>query len=459
MQSLNPKLVLKNLIEHGNCLAWRIHVLTYIISIEKFPKWKKLLWTGGPEKNSIVEKPKDSSTKHMNFFRDTFSTILVKPKPKFAILLAYIVYIIISIYGLVNIDERFFSRRLYRDDSFMHEYNIIQNKYMPKFFTRLQILITSPIDYSDPSTQQEINNLISNISSLEFMTSDFAENWLRDFTNWARLYKDFENISISTEQEFISTLRTKYLRDAMYTSSDIVFNENYTKIIASRIVLQVDSVVQKTADLSKVIQSSRDLVDQINNFNVTVYNYWNRYIDETLMIRELTLKLTAMASAVVLCVSMIFIPSLVVSSCVFFTIISTELGVVGFMSLWGVSLDPLSLISLIICVGFSVDFAAHISYAFVSAGEELDVETKLKTSLHAVGLPVVQGALSTIFGVLPLYFVPAYCFIMMFKIIFLVISFSTIHALVILPVFLTMCEKFKCSRGCFSKDTYDVTSM
>ena len=49
-----------------------------------------------------------------------------------------------------------------------------------------------------------------------------------------------------------------------------------------------------------------------------------------------------------------------------FSIVSIEVGVVGFMTLWDVNLDSISMINLIMCIGFSVDFSAHISYHFMS---------------------------------------------------------------------------------------------
>ena len=65
-------------------------------------------------------------------------------------------------------------------------------------------------------------------------------------------------------------------------------------------------------------------------------------------------------------VSLIMIPNPVCSLWVAFSIVSIEIGVVGFMALWGVNLDSISMINLIMCIGFSVDFSAHISYHFMS---------------------------------------------------------------------------------------------
>ncbi|KAL7887304.1 hypothetical protein AOLI_G00050250 [Acnodon oligacanthus] len=71
--------------------------------------------------------------------------------------------------------------------------------------------------------------------------------------------------------------------------------------------------------------------------------------------------------------------------------------VAGFMALWDVNLDSISMINLVICIGFSVDFSAHISYAFVSSNEP-SRNKKAIDALYNLGYPMIQAAVSTIAG-------------------------------------------------------------
>ena len=61
--------------------------------------------------------------------------------------------------------------------------------------------------------------------------------------------------------------------------------------------------------------------------------------------------------------------SVVCSLWVSFSIVSIEMGVVGFMTLWGINLDGVALINLIMCIGFSVDFSAHICYHYITCSD------------------------------------------------------------------------------------------
>ena len=127
------------------------------------------------------------------------------------------------------------------------------------------------------------------------------------------------------------------------------------------------------------------------------------------------------------------------------------------MTWWGVRLDGVALINLIMCIGFSVDFSAHISYHYLTEEGHRPSE-RIRASLYALGLPIIQGAVSTILGVIGLAFAPSYLFVTFFKMIFLVILLGLLHGMILLPVLLSlfgpgMCSGRKTSTGSSSKST------
>lgn len=46
------------------------------------------------------------------------------------------------------------------------------------------------------------------------------------------------------------------------------------------------------------------------------------------------------------------------------------LGIIGYLHLWGVHLDAVSLISILMSVGFSVDYSAHVCYHYFAHAHE-----------------------------------------------------------------------------------------
>jgi hypothetical protein len=57
--------------------------------------------------------------------------------------------------------------------------------------------------------------------------------------------------------------------------------------------------------------------------------------------------------------------------------------------------------------------------------------------MYALGLPITQGAISTILGVIGLALAPSYIFLTFFKMVFLVIVLGALHGLILLPVLLS----------------------
>ncbi|OTF83808.1 patched domain-containing protein 3-like protein [Euroglyphus maynei] len=138
-------------------------------------------------------------------------------------------------------------------------------------------------------------------------------------------------------------------------------------------------------------------------------------------------------------ISLIFIPSPSCAIWVAFSIISIEIGVIGYMTLWNVNLDSISMINLIMCIGFSVDFSAHISYAYISCNERTPSE-RVKSALYSLGLPIFQGSVSTVLGIIALAFAPSYVFVTFFKTVFLVMLFGATHGILLLPVLLSLTD-------------------
>ena len=71
---------------------------------------------------------------------------------------------------------------------------------------------------------------------------------------------------------------------------------------------------------------------------------------------------------------------------------NTFVGCLGFMTIWNIVLDGITLINLIMCIGFSVDFSAHFCYHYIDLkhkGGEKQEDTVERT-LYSVSKPVIQ---------------------------------------------------------------------
>ena len=125
-----------------------------------------------------------------------------------------------------------------------------------------------------------------------------------------------------------------------------------------------------------------------SKYNVTVFNPYFIYFDQFLVVLPNTVQCVGLAAVIMLVVSLVLIPNPICSLWVAFSIMSIELGVLGFMAFWGINLDSISMINLIMSIGFAVDFAAHISYSYMDS--EGTPDDRVRNSLYSLGLPIVQ---------------------------------------------------------------------
>ena len=118
---------------------------------------------------------------------------------------------------------------------------------------------------------------------------------------------------------------------------------------------------------------------------------------------------------------------------------------VGFLSLWGADLDPVTMVDVLLATGFSVDFTAHIAHQYYAKqGSKKD---RIAISIHEMSMPMIEAGTSTVLCMLPLIFVPTYAIVAFAKTVFLVVGIGLVHGLFILPVLLVnVPEKISCQK-------------
>lgn len=227
-------------------------------------------------------------------------------------------------------------------------------------------------------------------------------------------------------------------------SLDVAFNENGTKIIASRFLIQAINITDSNHE-KRMVNDLREICRN-SPINVTIFHPYFVFFDQFELVRPTSIQCMVVGAIIMMIISFIFIPNLLCSIWITFSIVSIEIGVVGYMSLWEVNLDSISMINLIMCIGFSIDFTAHICYVYMSSKCKLPSE-RVREALYSLGLPILQGSVSTILGVVALLLADSYIFLVFFKMVFLVIFFGAMHGLFLLPVMLSLFGPNSCSSS------------
>merc|ERR1712232_633728 len=128
-----------------------------------------------------------------------------------------------------------------------------------------------------------------------------------------------------------------------------------------------------------------------------------------------------------------FVTSLIITICVAFCLLE----ILGFMYMLGISIDNVSVINIVLAIGLSVDYSAHVGHCFMTKGGN-DRNKRALESLADIGAAVLNGATSTFLAVVVLFFSSSYVFSVLSKQFALTVCLGCLHGLVLLPVLLSL---------------------
>lgn len=379
------------------------------------------------------ESPQPESEHPMSiFFKKYYGPFFTNKWIKLLVVLLYGAYLGGSVYGCTQIREGIDLRNLASDDSHVIPYYDDSDKYFSVYGPRVMVVITESVDYWNETVRLGIENCMQNLEDISYVDQNLSESWLRVYTRLA----NGGLININSQTLFINNLPILF---QMVPGFEWDINKTQDKIEASRFFIQTVNMTS-AVDEKNLLSQLRETAKQCS-VPLMVYHPAFIYYDQYLVIVQNTIQNIIVATGAMLVVSLLLVPNPLCCLWVTFAVASVIVGVAGFMTFWNVNLDSISMINLVICIGFSVDFSAHISYAFVTSGES-SANKRAIEALSLLGYPVLQGAVSTIIGVVVLAAAKTYIFRTFFKIMFLVILFGVLHGLVFIPVFLTFFGNF-----------------
>ncbi len=377
-----------------------------------------------------------------SFFKNNYGPFLTTVWVKIAVCLIYAGYLAVSIYGCFQIQEGLELKNLAADGSYVGDYYNKEDEFFSAFGPNVMLVLKDEnFQYWSPAARESLDLCLENFQNLTMADSDIPH------ISWLHAYMQFGNdtgLDLDDEKQFKINLNvflahSGFNQDVNFTTSQIYASRMFIQTVNIRTAIDEKNMLnafRETADKCGELRTPVDLI---------VYHPAFIYFDQYAVIISNTIQNVVVATCAMLVISLLLIPNPLCSLWVTFSIASVIVGVAGFMALWDVSLDSVSMINLVICIGFSVDFSAHISYAFVSS-EKSSANEKAVDAIHKLGYPIIQGAVSTIAGVVVLAAAKSYIFRTFFKIMFLVIVFGAVHGVVFIPVFLTFLGSCSKSR-------------
>ncbi|XP_023211838.1 patched domain-containing protein 3-like, partial [Centruroides sculpturatus] len=384
---------------------------------------------------------RNSKDFYMKIFRDKIGETIFHPSSKAIILLLYVLNLSLGIWKVTTLKDGLDMKKFYPRNSEVSESFRIYYNYYSEYPYPIHIIINETVDYSLPEVQKSLDNLFKALEN----HPNIADSRLT--MSWLKYYKEFQEKEIaryslrgydlSKKQDFIDGLRNVFLKlkPAEHFSNDIVFNKNYTEITCSRFFVTAKNIHNIRTD-QKLTDYLRKM-EKKTPFKVIFHHFLTNIIEQTLIIRQVTYQLFWVTALCTIIIFILFIPSITCVVVETICIVSTMIETLGYMNVLGVNLDMVSMLSLILCAGFCINYPTHVCYAYFRSSEESNKE-KLKNSLYKTGFPILQGTLSTVLGILVLLIHKMYAFTTFVKIVFLIAFLTAFHAIFVIPVMLTL---------------------
>lgn len=139
--------------------------------------------------------------------------------------------------------------------------------------------------------------------------------------------------------------------------------------------------LKSQADFINSLSAARRIAGDISErTGVTVFPYSLHYVffDQYIHIIAITQEILGLGLAAVLVITSLLLGSWRTGSIVTAVVGLTVTTVMGVMAVWGIMLNAISLVNLVISLGIAVEFCAHIARAFMGAGTGLPVDLNSK---------------------------------------------------------------------------------
>ncbi|GMS95635.1 hypothetical protein PENTCL1PPCAC_17810 [Pristionchus entomophagus] len=377
---------------------------------------------------------------YSDWLSNGFTTIII--------FLCLLVYWWMSIEGALSIKILLSPDKLVIHDSKLLQMNYLRDTYINPNYTTVNIFVSNPGDLDDPSQLNRVKAAIEAFEQFpECLGARFSHFWLRDYEQFIEAGGNEENedyedgSSNGTASIYSKSVMRPFLEwpEFQHLNAFIRFDENET---ISKFFATVSYHGDKLGlfdEQTKLLKGWRSTADRFAPLGVDIFHDNSQFIDQVDTILPATLSTSFATLFCMMVVCFLFMYNLFTVFIASLSIASICIGVFGLLSYWGIDLDPISMATTIMSIGFSVDFPAHITYHYFREGLEdsqAAPSKRIARALVAIGFPLLQCGISTILFVSCLLFVPTYMSEVFVKTMVLVVSLGLIHGLIVVPVFL-----------------------
>jgi predicted RND superfamily exporter protein len=416
------------------------------------------------------------------YFRNYHAPAILSNVGKAIVLAMFAALLGFGIYGTINLTVEDTEREFIPDDSYLKSYFEAADRYFPSkgidvYFVfegsemmyenrqsladlgedRLTGLSENPPYLAEPVSEEAYRNVMTGLHQyLEQNGSGAIGGVELGDDNWP-----------TNEADFVLTLQryASFVGPGAIYSQDLSYSGNGTELAAYRVQCEYvrltkvkDGKVIDDADRQiEAMDATRELLQSWTDLQPT-FPYSEKFItiEGFKIIQRELLQNVGLAILAVGVIVFFTVASPVTALLVTFNVAACLVEILGFMSAAGIVIDSVSVINLVLAVGLSVDYSAHVGHCFMVKGGD-DKNRRAVESLADIGAAVLSGAFTTFLAVVVLLFSSSYVFEVLSRQFALTVALGVAHGLLLLPVLLSLLgPKPFASAEDPEDDTYDA---
>ncbi|KAI6203763.1 hypothetical protein M3Y94_00594000 [Aphelenchoides besseyi] len=393
----------------------------------------------------------------------TYCWWIMHPATGIVVCLLVVSFLCFAIIGFIRIDARLDTEKILPYDSPIREpHRLIAHNVWTDYYP-VTVFVNEAVDLGESGNIERVKQMASEFEAMEKCKgSEFTHLWVRDYEHFRKqddifgsfidFRDDDQKVPTTTSKPRVPTRRyykklETFLSSAFYKHYRAFLKIDYSyEVPVRRFWFTV--IYHNTTSWDERIElmlQLRAVADRYKDLGASVWEVNGMFVDQMLSLKGLTYYngIITIACMTVMCVFFIsqwFLICLAVMS-----IASITIEVIGCLSWWGLDLDPVTLCAILMSIGMSVDFTAHIAY-HLKLNDILRVhdrslyrynlitnQHRVIATLEAVGWPTVQAGISTLICVLPLILLQNYIPLVFVKTICLVVICGLAHGLIIIP--------------------------
>ena len=395
-------------------------------------------------------QPSESSQKQLGkVFLMKYSKLLNFQVYKVFVLLLSLLACGAGLWGTINIRTQFDPSLLLPPHSYLldwistHKIDFPKDGWGSDIYTgKINPLLDLPqID----SMVKEMANLtegedrvLKGIDSWWFKFKDYVHTTkgsLNPTSSYSEIGYDPQNFSLDLSNFLFSQVGARYTTNILLDGK-LTCNSPAPPILATKTGFQYDRFTGPTEHAParrkvEKVMDSHQLSSSRTFSHSKIYAAWET--DETIA-KELWRNM-GLAMMCVFVITLLLLANVKICVLVLLCVILTLVDIVGMLHFWGITIDTLSCVNIVLAIGLCVDYSAHIAHAFmVAEGSAIE---RSQTALATMGPAIINGGITTFIAVVPLIFSASHVFLTFFKVFFLTVLFGLFHGIIFLPVILS----------------------